>query len=574
LNLSEKQSWIESNKYNSSLVQDSFTMFDINRVVSKCCSRLFYAILLVPAVAAAQNQLGWQVLQGYESISQVQLCSQSTNKTCFPDKLESIYAANDYFPLWTDESVRQEFFVQFKSLVYAELVPGLEQRLFELEQLFLEPDQRSFDLIATDSLLIYKAIINQLQAKPSRLFKHHTLRVPQQFSLELGAPLSSLTLMTELQKLRPRVKRLDSSVVVAEKLRQRQPHRFKLANRKTLIRVDQRIPHGSALLDVLYSYGDLTPADYKLLKQQTVIMNTGKVNRAIRAFQYRNGLETDGVIGPATAKQLALPYFEVSRVIALNLQRSRFSSSMSDRPLIQVNIPDYMLRITQRDKLLFESKVIVGRTSRPTNLFTSSLNTMVVNPSWNVPTTIKQEDVIPKVKHSLDYLIEKNLKIVKSWRDRSVILPEQIEWSNVNPETFPYEFQQGPGPSNALGKVKFLMPNDYSIFLHDTPSRSLFRKSKRNLSSGCVRVEKADELAEFIIGYQRRSGITPYKKMVRDMASDTVSLARRVDVDVMYLTAWVDENDQLQLREDIYGYDRPSTQVVEPKYISLKDFSY
>ncbi len=141
-----------------------------------------------------------------------------------------------------------------------------------------------------------------------------------------------------------------------------------------------------------------------MLSELEVINNSGEVNYAIRAFQRRNGLEDDGVIGPATAKQLTLPYSEVARVIALNLQRSRFGSREADRPLIQVNIPDYMLRLTQQDEVLFESKVIVGRTSRPTYLFSSSLNTMVVNPYWNVPTTIKQEDVIPKVKESLNYL--------------------------------------------------------------------------------------------------------------------------------------------------------------------------
>ncbi len=118
------------------------------------------------------------------------------------------------------------------------------------------------------------------------------------------------------------------------------------------------------------------------------------------------------------------------------------------------------------------------------------------------------------------------------------------------------------------------MPNDYSVFLHDTPSRRLFDKTKRNFSSGCVRVEKADELAEIILQHQRRSGMAPYQQMVNDDEQDTVSLARRVNVDFMYVTAWVDENEQLQLREDIYGYDRPGDKRVEPQYITLKDFSY
>ncbi|MFZ6043969.1 amidase, partial [Vibrio natriegens] len=103
--------------------------------------------------------------------------------------------------------------------------------------------------------------------------------------------------------------------------------------------------------------------------------------------------------------------------------------------------------------------------SRPTNLFSSALNVMVVNPNWNVPETIKKKDVIPKAKASTDYLRKKDLKIIRSWRDRSEISPDQIEWASVTPETFPYEFMQGPGPTNSLGNVKFLMPNDYAIYL-------------------------------------------------------------------------------------------------------------
>ncbi|RWX57167.1 L,D-transpeptidase family protein [Photobacterium chitinilyticum] len=555
-------------------------MFKIIWVIRHGLNFLTFTVLFTTAASATQNQLGWQFLNQHELTSQNKLCAESIQSyhhaynVCFPELIEEGYTANDYSPVWAEESLRQELFVQLKSLAYAELVPGVDERLAELEQLTQYQDQRSFDLLATDSLLVYKSVIAQLQENPSWLFKHQLLVVPRQSYAELNLPFSAASIKEELYRLRPQIKRFERSVALAEWFRNQLPHQLELSSHNRVIKQDQFISNGHRLLDVLYSYGDISQIDYEVLSELEVINNSGEVNYAIRAFQRRNGLEDDGVIGPATAKQLTLPYSEVARVIALNLQRSRFGSRETGRPLIQVNIPDYMLRLTQQDEVLFESKVIVGRTSRPTYLFSSSLNTMVVNPYWNVPTTIKQEDVIPKVKESLNYLAEKNLKIVKSWRDRSVILPEQIEWSTVDPETFPYEFQQGPGPANALGKVKFLMPNDYSVFLHDTPSRRLFDKAKRNFSSGCVRVEKADELAEIILQHQRRSGMAPYQQMVNDDEQDTVSLARRVNVDFMYVTAWIDENEQLQLREDIYGYDRPGDKRVEPQYITLKDFSY
>lgn len=200
------------------------------------------------------------------------------------------------------------------------------------------------------------------------------------------------------------------------------------------------------------------------------------------------------------------------------------------------------------------------------------MNIMVVNPRWNVPETIKKKDVIPGMKASPDYLQQKNLTMIRSWRDRTEISPDMVEWSNVNPHTFPYEFMQRPGSGNALGNVKFLMPNDYSVYLHDTPTRSLFNKAKRNLSSGCVRVEKAAELAEYVLDYQQRPSWRNYQQLVSDGSTDTITLPRKLDVDVTYVTAWVDENNQLQLREDIYGYDRPIRRPVKLKYSTVKNY--
>ncbi|UXI00003.1 murein L,D-transpeptidase [Photobacterium sp. TY1-4] len=553
-------------------------MFEVSRTLYAALkfgvmSSISAAVAFSSGSVQAEARLGLAPLASYQAVSQQSLCPHRSEKVCFPELLEQVYAANHYYPIWMHQTLRDELFLQLKSLAYAELVPGLMLRIAELDQLKHEQDQRAFDILATDTFLVYKSAIQQVESKPSRLFVHQSFPLMAQTAETSTLTQLPLQLADELYQLRPQVKRLANAVVLAEKFRTLSPHELAFPGRG-FIKEHQVIPNGHQLLDVLLQYGDISQLDYTLLEEQSTITNSGEVHHAVQAFQRRNGLVDDGIIGPATAHQLTLPYTEVARVIALNLQRSRFGSQGTDRPRIEVNIPDYMLRVTRDEQLLFESKVIVGRSSRPTYLFSSSLNTMVVNPYWNVPTTIKQEDVIPSVKVSPSYLAERNIRIVRSWRDRSEIAPEQIEWSTVDPETFPYEFQQGPGPRNALGRVKFLMPNDYSVFLHDTPARGLFQQHKRSFSSGCVRVEKADELAEFLLDYQARPGIPPYRTLVHDEAQDTISLAKRVDVDFTYVTAWLDEHQQLQMREDIYGYDRPGAKPVEPQYITLKDFSY
>lgn len=432
-------------------------------------------------------------------------------------------------------------------------------------------DQRAYDLLATDSYFVYRTYLNTIQRNRSTLF---TLK-PVNFSVQANALSARHYFPITIDKLtltRPANIPFEQSMSVIERLQQLPPHSLIRSDLKGLIRKGEVIVAGKDLAKVLFDLNDLTEAEYTFITQMPTVTNSGTMLEAIKRFQRRNGLADDGVIGVATTAQLVMPYTDIARRVALNIQRFRNINVIDNQPHIWVNIPDYMLKIFDQGNVIFESKVIVGRTNRPTNLFSSAINTMVVNPTWNVPETIKRKDVIPKVKHSRDYLIVHNMRILNSWRDRTEIPADQIDWSSVNPKTFPHEFQQGPGPSNSLGRVKFLMPNDYSIYLHDTPARGLFNKSKRNLSSGCVRVEKAYDLANFIIDFQKRKNIEPFNAMLKDGDLDTVRLSQRLGVDFVYLTAWVDEQNTLQMREDIYGYDSPQKEAIDSQFISMKNY--
>ncbi|MGF1725005.1 L,D-transpeptidase family protein [Photobacterium nomapromontoriensis] len=535
----------------------------------------------VEVSAEPSHMLDLSLVNRVPLASYEQLCDGGEQALCFSEPLKQIYSDNDFMPLWRSPELREALLLRIKTLAYAEIVSGMDERLVELQQLEQQQDLRGFDLLATDTYLVYQALMQQITARPSMLFRHQTLRPIKvsQWETKPDTVISSVVTsgLNELL-LRDSLGVNSNELIViaralrqAELLRQLPAHQYQLVGRK-VVRRGQDIPNGQQLLEVLYNYGDLPPEAYNPLTLDPVVNNDGEVNNAIKRFQRRNGLDDDGIIGPATARQLALPYQEVSRVIALNMHRSQFGASGAKRPTIRVNIPDYQLQITHKNNVVFESKVIVGRSTRPTNLFSSALSVMVVNPKWNIPETIKKEDVIPGIQASPDYLERKNLKIIHSWRDRSEILPETIEWSTVDPETFPYEFMQGPGPTNALGNVKFLMPNDYSIYLHDTPARSLFRRTKRNLSSGCVRVEKAAELAEFILKYQRYSSVGSYDNLVAVEDTDTINISRKIDVDFTYVTAWVDENNTLQMREDIYGYDRAIEEPVEDIFSTMKNY--
>ncbi|MGF1736883.1 L,D-transpeptidase family protein [Photobacterium satsumensis] len=522
-------------------------------------------------------RLDYSLLQSVTIHSSEYLCPQSSGAVCFEELTSKVYKNNGFLPIWDDEELRKGLYTKLSTLHLSGLALGTNQRLSELKALERNKDQRGFDILATDSYHVVKAIEQGIDNQPTILFRHQSLPPLNQneaanYANKIGYyDLEQTRFLNQLYADLILPSSTQVAIRLARSFNHLAPHDY-FPLKRGVIKQGQNIPNGHALLDVLNTYGDIDVDDYLLARERHSIANSDVVNQAIRRFQLRNGLEDDGIIGPSTSRQIALPYDEVARLIALNYYRSQIGATGEERPSIRVNIPDYRLQITHHQEVVFESKVIVGQKTRPTNLFSSSMNIMVVNPRWNVPETIKKKDVIPGMKASPDYLQQKNLTMIRSWRDRTEISPDMVEWSNVNPHTFPYEFMQNPGRGNALGNVKFLMPNDYSVYLHDTPSRGLFNKTKRNLSSGCVRVEKAAELAEYVLDYQQRPSWRNYQQLVSDRRTDTITLPRKIDVDVTYVTAWVDENNQLQMREDIYGYDRPTKRPVKLKYSTVKNY--
>ncbi|WP_052730023.1 L,D-transpeptidase family protein [Photobacterium halotolerans] len=542
-------------------------------------------IRLVPAQSSIVSatltapQLGRHGLETVSILSSRRLCPGQTDQLCFPAALQNLYASHDFMPLWRDPALVEELLLQVTALAETHKVPGLLQRVQELQQLSQRDDQRGLDLLATDTLMAYQSVINQMINDPSTLYRPASFTLQDQ-QLTVTPRITVPLTLTALQQLRPAGNHFDRLVAEMRRLEQAQPHGVYLSGRPA-IKFGAEIPNGDKLARMLNTYGDLSDQDFaNVMKTDQVtggsaapqFMNTGVLHQAIRQFQHRHGLKDDGVIGPETAQNMARSYEQVAQLLALNLQRNRVLQRHGAGEVLQVNIPEFMLRIIDDENVVFESKVIVGRSSRPTYLFSSAINHMVVNPTWNVPETIKEEDVIPSMRRSPDYLARHNMRMVSRWSDDQSIDPAQIDWSTVSASNFPYEFQQRPGPDNALGQVKFMMPNDFSIYLHDTPAKRLFNKSKRNFSSGCVRVEKAHDLAYYLLERQRAGQSATYDNLLRKRNPATINLRKTLAVDFIYRTAWLDEQGKLQVRDDIYGYDDDSTVPQEHDYIAMMNY--
>jgi murein L,D-transpeptidase YcbB/YkuD len=277
---------------------------------------------------------------------------------------------------------------------------------------------------------------------------------------------------------------------------------------------------------------------------------------ALARFQERHGLTADGVLGPETLAALNLSVEERIRQIEINLERWRWLPRDLGQRYLAVNIADFSLEVVEEGNAVLAMPVVVGTDYRRTPVFSAKLRYLDFAPYWNVPYTILKEDKLPLIKTNLNYLASHHYEIVVR-RNRVVesIEPGSVDWEGVTAETFPGMLRQRPGPWNPLGRVKFMFPNKFYVYLHDTPERHLFDRKRRSYSSGCIRVKRPSDLALYLL--QNQEGWDT-QRIEEAMAADEtlrVLLDDPLPVHIFYRTAWVDREGNLQLRNDIYGRD-------------------
>ena len=273
----------------------------------------------------------------------------------------------------------------------------------------------------------------------------------------------------------------------------------------------------------------------------------------IKLFQLRHGLEPDGIIGDKTLKFLNQPIKDMVDVIALNMDRLRWSSGNYGDNYILVNVPEYKLRVYENQNMELEMKVIVGSAQTATPIFADELEHIVFSPTWTVPVSIIKREIIPNLRANPEYYSNKNFAFYKN---NVEIDPLFEPWDSAALNPYQYRVVQNPGPDNSLGTVKFMMPNNMSVYLHDTPNHRLFSKQYRALSHGCVRLAEPALFAEYLLRDQKGWTAERINKAMNDSIPSTIHLRKHYDVHIEYRTAWVDDNGTLNLREDIYGHDR------------------
>lgn len=279
-----------------------------------------------------------------------------------------------------------------------------------------------------------------------------------------------------------------------------------------------------------------------------------ELDTAVRRFQSRHSLEIDGVVGAQTLAALNVPATFRLRQLALNLERWRWLPRQFGPRYVMINLPAFELKLIEEDRPQLSMRGIIGRPLRHTPVFSAYLTSLVLNPSWEVPRHIAIADLLPRIQQDAGYLTENGFRVFDR-KGGKEIDPATIDWQLLTPAVFPFRLRQDPGPLNALGRFKFILPNPYTIFLHDTPSPELFKRDRRSFSSGCIRIEQPFELAVQLLQGTPLATRAALETALQAGDNQWIGLPQPLPVYLLYWTAAVDDQGLLHFYPDLYRRD-------------------
>jgi murein L,D-transpeptidase YcbB/YkuD len=270
------------------------------------------------------------------------------------------------------------------------------------------------------------------------------------------------------------------------------------------------------------------------------------------------GLWVSGTLTAETRRSLNISVKAKLKLIKLNIEKARWETDLMQGRLILVNIPDFMLRFYDNENVILASRVVVGKKTNPTPIFSSVMSYIVLNPTWTVPDSIIKKEMLPKFKEDPGYLEGKKFKIYDGWgKNRKEIDPYSINWEEYNDkDKIPYVFVREKGKENPLGIVKFMFPNNNAVYIHDTPSKSLFKKRVRAFSHGCIRLHNPQTLLELISNEHMVNGYKNISKLLKSGKNKSVGIDNKIPVYIRYYTVFVLDDGSVKFSHDIYRYDK------------------
>ena len=419
-----------------------------------------------------------------------------------------------------------------------------------------------FDISLTNAFLKYSKDISSGRLDPKQVDEEwYIKRVEFDPIASLDAALKSNKLQETLSNIQPQHKQYRLLREKLSKYREIQRNRaWQFIPPGRALKPGDRHPHIPLIRRRLASEieGGLYPrgSDEQVYDHNLMI--------AVQRFQKRHGLDMDGIIGPGTKQAMNMSVEWRIKQIKTSMERWRWMPRALGVSYILVNVPGFEMDFIRNDQTILHMRTITGRKDRTSPSFQSKITRIIFNPTWTVPTSIAIKDILPEQMKDPNFLnkshIEVFMKNEKGNRDASNAKynPQDIDWSQFSENHFPYLLVQKPGNHNSLGRIKFQTPNKFGIYLHDTPYRHFFDKRVRAFSSGCIRLEKPEQLAAVLMGNNLNPTPESANRVVGLIDTQETSQhnpSESVPVYVVYMTAWVDREGRLQFRDDIYDRD-------------------
>ncbi len=540
--------------------------FSLNHHIAKGAALLLFTsvfLILHLQVSLAQefeNPVSEHILKRCEYLEQfkhIPVCSTcvASHKT-----IPAFYRNRNYQPAWTSKKAVAQMLEAVRASADDGLMPSdyhstALQQLKEKIEKSRRPDPETvadFDMLLTDALLrlsyhLYYGKVNPESLDPDWNFKRDIHKIDPELYLE--KVIASGKILENLQGLRPAHPYYGTLKEYLKKYRLFSQNPWPMVPGGKVLKPgmkDKRIP---VLIQRLSAEG----YQVETSGNNTDLYDQGLVE-AVKEFQAHHGLETDGILGRNTLRELNIPARERVETIRVNLERARWILHDLDPEFLVVNIAAFELYFVKDGKKMWQCKVMVGKPYWKTPCFRATVEYVVVNPYWVVPPGILAKETIPKIKKNPHYLARENLEIVDS--KGRVINPRSINWARVNPRRFPYMIRQKPGPKNALGRIKFIFPNKHFVFLHDTPAKSLFARSSRAFSHGCIRVEKPLELASILFQGSRKWNRQKIEELIASKETKTIHLERPMPILILYWTVTARDDGGINFLKDIYKRDQ------------------
>ena len=525
-------------------------------------TRLYYSLLLLVFLSApsfSQEPTVEEILESRihgDSIKDVLVNGQVLFSQI---EVPQFYTNRNYELAWTDKKNIKDLLESIESAFDEGLDPE-DYHYQEIQNLLSKKkstsltnsEQADLDLLMTDALILYASHLLEGKLEQSQLREKWDVAKnarPENVDSLLTVTLHNKQVKPALQMMKPAHYMYALLKVHLKRLRnEAEEGGWPLVSGGETLKKDMDDPRILEIREFLMATGDLkeTASDQESVFDQ-------ELENAVKKFQTRHGLTADGAIGKGTIEQMQVSIEKRIEQIKLNLERLRWIFHHPDEDFLIVNIAGFHVRRFTDRQEVFNSRVIVGKYHHESPVFKGKMQYIVMNPTWTLPYSIATNETLPKLKKDPGYLAAKHMEVMD--RNNNLLDPSTIDWSQYSRGNFPFIIRQKAGPWNALGEVKFIFPNKYSVYLHDTPSRSLFERQDRAFSHGCIRTEDKWGLLMSLMDDPEVWNMEKINEILESGETTKIDLPEPINIYLVYLTAVADKENNLYFFKDVYKRD-------------------